>query len=120
MAQLHRIPKAGLKVVVITGLLASGALLLALAACISNVTSTPDHIDAPGTTGEVLQQKLEEKLPLGTPSGHAGDEGIVHGSEQQESVYAGARSEPSTPVREYSVVAINVESIRMNDANYDA
>ena len=65
-----------------------------------------------GTTGDVLQRRLEEQLAEKGLSSHVGDpnEGFVLRSKVgQESVRQGKTCSPGSPVREYSVATINVE-----------
>ncbi len=97
------------------------------------VIPTPDHPHPPGTTphihaepgsaGAELEKDLQERLAQETPAPpavHEGSEGITLGSgEQGESVYQGARCDPTAPVREYRVVAINVEVTLNRFLDYD-
>ena len=70
--------------------------------------------------GEILEEKLEEALPPQTPTGHQGSEGLTLGSDSgRETVYAGALCDPSAPVREYDVHAINVEITLNRFLDYD-
>ncbi|MFQ6026345.1 MAG: multicopper oxidase domain-containing protein, partial [Dehalococcoidia bacterium] len=114
---------------IISGLIGSATiatllgLLIAvsLGACGTQPTASPEeHFDPPGTpphthappgsAGEVLQKRLQEQLPPQTPSGHQGSEGLtLGGNPDLESVYAGALCDPEAEVKEYNIVAINVE-----------
>ncbi len=77
--------------------------LLILAACGGRSTESP-AVPAP-TAAEAT---TPTHVP--SPTGHPGSEGLVLGKDSgQETVYPGALCEPDAPVREYSVVAINVE-----------
>ncbi len=109
--------------IVLVGLL----ILLLLVACTGRPTGdpTPVHTHPPGTpphthvppgsTGEIL----EKALPPQTPAGHQGSEGLTLGSAGKETVYAGALCDASAPVREYDLLAINVEITLNRFLDYD-
>ena len=107
-------------------------ILVLLGACSGQPTSSPgpDHTHTPGTAphihatpgsaGEVLEKKLEKVLPPRTPNGHQGSEGLTLGSESgKETVYAGALCDPSAKVRQYDVLAVNVEITLNRFLDYD-
>ena len=78
--------------------------LLALTACGGRSTEGPS----------------ESTTTVPSPTGHAGSEGLVLGKDSgQETVYPGALCDPETPVREYSVVAVNVEITLNRFLDYD-
>ena len=89
----------------IMGVLAAIALL---AACGERATEMPPDLTPPDINVD------------STPSGHEGSEGLVLGSDSdKETVYAGALCDPSAPVRDYSLVAINVEISLNRYLDYD-
>ena len=118
--------------------IASVAVLAAVffAACGDETESTaipaPSPTDAhaePGSTGEALEERLAERLAEETPveggfegggAAHGESEGLpLGGGEQGESVYQGARCDPTAALREYSVVAINIEISLNRFLDYD-
>jgi hypothetical protein len=84
------------------------AVFALLAACGERATETPPDLTPPDISVD------------STPSGHEGSEGLVLGSDfDKETVYAGALCDPSAPVRDYSLVAINVEITLNRYLDYD-
>ena len=94
----------------ILGVLAALALLIA---CGERATETPTDLTAP-TIG------VDSPPGSSTPSGHEGSEGLVLGPDSdRETVYTGALCGPNAPVRDYSLVAINVEISLNRYLDYD-
>lgn len=68
---------------------------------------------SPAQPGEMLAQAAGI-------TGHEADEGLLLGSDfSYESVYQGRRCDPAAPVREYNVVAVNVEITLNRYLDYD-
>lgn len=57
--------------------------------------------------------------PTDTPAGHEGTEGVILGGNTSETVYPAALCPASAPVREYHIVAINVEITLNRYMEYD-
>jgi len=117
----NRRPVRAIRLLVSFGIFVPIALLLALVACNSGPETQEAAIPSPTPTEtpKPTTTPTPTESPTSVPTGHAGDEGLVLGSTQQESVYAGALCEASTPLREYSVVAINVEITLNRYLDYD-
>ena len=92
--------------------IASLSCVLAVSFILACGGSDPEPSDA----GQLLKEKLDEV----TPSGHEAAEGLVLGSDgDSETVYADAACDPAIPVREYKVVAVNLEITLNRFLDYD-
>ena len=97
----------------IFGILGVLAALVLMIACGERATETPTDLTAP-TIG------VDSPSGSSTPSGHEGSGGLVLGPDSdRETVYTGALCGPNAPVRDYSLVAINVEISLNRYLDYD-
>ncbi|MCI0794185.1 MAG: multicopper oxidase domain-containing protein, partial [Chloroflexi bacterium] len=80
----------------------------------------PTQIHTPGPTPPPSPTNTTSPTQSPTPGGHQGSEGLVLGSDSgQETVYPGVLCNSSVPVREYDLVAVNIEITLNRFLDYD-